>query len=292
MEFDTGNPDLTIRWDNTVRFNLGVRVESRDDKIGNSAISDEGTYSFDKGDLVATRFDVLSELDVVFRKRHGLRLSAAGWYDAAYDDTSHSNPNLPFRNIPSYVNHQYSDYTKRFYRGPSGEILDAFVFSGFDVGPVPAAVKAGRHSLYWGESLFLNGNLNGIAYAQNPLDLQKGFATPGVEAKELFRPLTQLSGQAQVTDESVDRSAVFARMGIVPLSRGRHVSRSGRLRVQRPAPPVPASRLGSVSRNAETRSSPIKAASGVLRRAGAPNGSTVRWAFTTATSPTSCRRLF
>ena len=106
-----------------------------------------------------------------------------------------------FVNIPSYVNHQYSDYTKRFYRGPSGEILDAFVFSGFDVGPVPAAVKAGRHSLYWGESLFLNGNLNGIAYAQNPLDLQKGFATPGVEAKELFRPLTQLSGQAQVTDE-------------------------------------------------------------------------------------------
>ena len=201
FEIDTGNPDLTIRWDNTVRFNYGVRVESRDDKIGNSALSDEGTYSFDKGDVVATRFDLLSELDVVFRKRHGLRLSAAGWYDAAYDGTSHSNPNLPFRNIPSYVNNQYSDYTKRFYRGPSGEILDAFVFSGFDVGPVPAAVKAGRHSLYWGESLFLNGNLNGIAYAQNPLDLQKGFATPGVEAKELFRPLNQLSGQAQVTDE-------------------------------------------------------------------------------------------
>ncbi len=201
FEIDTGNPDLTIRWDNTVRFNLGVRVESRDDKIGNSAISDEGTYSFDKGDLVAARFDVLSELDVVFRKRHGLRLSAAGWYDAAYDSTSHSNPNLPLRNIPSYVNNQYSDYTKRFYRGPSGEILDAFVFSGFDVGTVPAAVKAGRHSLYWGESLFLNGNLNGIAYAQNPLDLQKGFATPGVEAKELFRPLNQLSGQAQVTDD-------------------------------------------------------------------------------------------
>jgi hypothetical protein len=201
LEFDTGNPDLTIRWDNTVRFNLGVRVESRDDKIGNTAIADEGTYSFDRGDLVATRFDVLSELDVVFRKRHGLRISAAGWYDAAYSDESHSNPNPPLVLIPSYVNHQYSDYTKRFYRGPSGELLDAFVFSGFDVGPVPTTVKAGRHSLYWGESLFLNGNLNGIAYSQNPLDLQKGFATPGVEAKELFRPLTQLSAQAQVTDD-------------------------------------------------------------------------------------------
>ena len=39
FEFDTGNPDLTIRWDNTVRYNYGVRVENRDNKIGNSADS-------------------------------------------------------------------------------------------------------------------------------------------------------------------------------------------------------------------------------------------------------------
>ena len=65
---------------------------------------------------------------------------------------------------------------------------------------MPVQAKLGRHTLYWGESLFLGGNLHGIAYAQNPLDLQKGFATPGTEAKELFRPLNQLSVQAQVTD--------------------------------------------------------------------------------------------
>ena len=59
----------------------------------------------------------------------------------------------------------------------------------------PAATRS-----YWGESLFLGGNLHSIAYAQSPLDLQKGFATPGTEAKELFRPLNQLSAQAQVTD--------------------------------------------------------------------------------------------
>ena len=69
------------------------------------------------------------------------------------------------------------------------------MFGGFDLGNVPVSLKAGRHTLYWGESLFLGGNLHGIAYAQNPLDLQKGFATPGVEAKELFRPLNQLSGR-------------------------------------------------------------------------------------------------
>ncbi|HVO06873.1 MAG TPA: DUF1302 domain-containing protein [Burkholderiaceae bacterium] len=200
FDVDTGDPDLAVRWDNTVRANLAARVESRDSKIGNSALSDEGDYSFDNGDLVAKRLDLLSELDVIYKKRYGGRVSGAAWVDGAYSGTSRSNPNAPLVNIPSYVNHEYSSYTKRFYKGPSGELLDAFVFGGFDLGDVPVNVKLGRHTIYWGESLFLGGNLHSVSYAQTPLDLQKGFATPGTEAKELFRPLNQLSLQAQVTD--------------------------------------------------------------------------------------------
>jgi len=200
FEFDTGNPDLNVRWDNTVRLNYGSRVENRDNKIGNSALSDEGDYSFDKGDAVAKRIDLLTELDVVWRKRHGFRVSGAGWFDDAYGNSSKSNPNPPLNAIPSYVNKQYSPLVKRLYHGPSGEVLDAFAFSGFDLGEVPVQVKAGRHTLYWGESLFLGGHLHSISYSQNSLDLQKGFATPGTEAKELFRPLNQLSAQAQLTD--------------------------------------------------------------------------------------------
>ena len=200
IEIETGNPDLTVRWDNSVRLNLATRVEARDDKIGNSALSDEGTYSFDKGDLVAKRFDLLSEFDVVYKKRFGARVSATAWYDGAYGSTSRSNPNAPLTNIPSYIGKQYSSTTKRLYRGGTGEILDAFVFGGTDLGDIPVQAKLGRHTVYWGESLFLGGNLHSVAYAQNPLDLQKGFATPGSEAKELFRPLNQLSVQAQVSD--------------------------------------------------------------------------------------------
>jgi hypothetical protein len=200
IEIDTGNPDLAVRWDNSVRLNLATRVESRDDKIGNSALSDEGTYSFDKGDLVAKRFDLLSEFDVIYKKRFGARVSATAWYDGAYSGASRSNPNAPLTNIPSYIGKQYSSTVKRLYRGGTGEIMDAFVFGGLDLGDIPVQAKLGRHTVYWGESLFLGGNLHSVAYAQNPLDLQKGFATPGTEAKELFRPLNQLSLQAQVTD--------------------------------------------------------------------------------------------
>jgi hypothetical protein len=78
--------------------------------------------------------------------------------------------------------------------------MDAFVFGGVDLGDVPVQAKLGRHTVYWGESLLLGGNMHSVAYSQNPLDLQKGYATPGTEAKELFRPLNQLSLQSQLTD--------------------------------------------------------------------------------------------
>ena len=200
FEVATDNPDLSVRWDNTVRLNYAQRVESRDPKIGNSALADEGDYSFNNGQAVAKRIDLLSELDVIYKKRNGLRISAAGWFDGAYSGQSKSNPNPPLVNIPSYINHQYTSTTRRLYEGPSGEILDAFLFGGTDLGDVPVSIKLGQHTVYWGESLLLGGHMHSVAYAQNPLDLQKGFATPGTEAKELFRPLGQLSATAQVTD--------------------------------------------------------------------------------------------
>ena len=200
FNIDVGNDDIEMRWDNTLRYNAGVRVQGRNTLIGNNIASDEGTYLFDKGDIVTNRVDVLSELDFAWKKTLGFRVSAAGWYDAAYGDDSGANPKFAAAGLSSYPNQKFSNYTKRFYEGPSGEILDAFVFANFDLGDVPTKVRAGRHTVFWGESLFLGGALHGLAYSQMPLDLQKGFATPGVEAKELFRPLNQISGQAQLTD--------------------------------------------------------------------------------------------
>lgn len=200
MEFKLGAANSTLRWDNTLRYNVGVRVEDRNDKIANYAIADEGTYRFDQGDLVTNRLDLLSELDLVFAGRHGVRISGAAWYDEAYDDDSRGNPNPPLSQIPSYVDNEYSHRARRYYAGPSGELLDAFAFTRVELGRVPVSIKAGRHSLYWGESLLLGGLVHSVAYAQAPVDLQKGFATPGAEAKELFRPLANVSAQAQVTD--------------------------------------------------------------------------------------------
>ena len=55
----------------------------------------------------------------------------------------------------------------------------------------------------------LAGNTHGVSYAQMAIDLQKGYATPGVEAKELFRPLPAVSAQAQLLPELSLAAQVF-----------------------------------------------------------------------------------
>lgn len=195
---DTGNPDLKVRWDNTLTYNIGWRAQSRDDNLGDNWISQATNHGWDRGDVVTNRVDLLSEFDVIFQDSHGFRISAAAWNDFAYDKKVEANPVYAELGLgTAYPNNRFTGKVERWYKR-SGEILDAFVFTEVDVLDIPVNIRAGRHNLYWGESLF---SFNSIAYAQGPLDLRKGTAMPGVEAKELFLPQTQISAVAQVNDK-------------------------------------------------------------------------------------------
>lgn len=200
---DFGGSDFKLRWDNTLRGNLGVRTTAPDDKLGANPAFTAGEYSFKQWNIVTSRLDLLSELDLAYSELVGARGSFAGWYDYVYQNhTVQIAPSLAAMNIPSSygpAGSEFSSYTRKRYRGPSGELLDAFGWIHFDAGPVPITIKAGRHSIYWGETLLLGGAIHGVAYSQVPLDLIKGFATPGTEVKELYRPLTQVSANAQLT---------------------------------------------------------------------------------------------
>ncbi|WP_342246364.1 DUF1302 domain-containing protein [Pseudomonas sp. OTU5201] len=200
MEIPTGNEDWQVRWDNTPRYTLTRRVESQDKAIINAVNNNDGDRNFDRG-FVSNRLDLLSEFDVIYKNKYGMRVSGAAWYDYQYDqDLDNDSPatsNFVKNGVPTVGLTHFAD---RYFTGPSGEFLDAFVFGGFDIGEVPLDVKAGSHSIYWGESLGLTAFINGIAYAQMPLDIGKGQAIPGIEAKELFRPLNNLSFQVRPTD--------------------------------------------------------------------------------------------
>ncbi len=199
VEISTGSPDLVVRWDNQIRYNLATRVERQDPNVLRSPNNDDGDRNFKKGSLVANRLDLFSEFDVTYQKRLGFRVSAAGWNDAAYNSLDGNSVQTSNHLVSGAPALGLSDSVKRLYQGPSGEILDAFVFGRFDLGEMPLNVKLGQHNLFWGETFF--NPLHGVSYGQGALDLRKSAASPGTEAKELFRPRNALSGVLQVNPD-------------------------------------------------------------------------------------------
>jgi len=195
FQVDTGNPDLRVRFDNTVRYTLGTRIEGQDQGLMRNYVYDEGDSKFDRGDVVTNRLDLLSELDVSYRNQFGARVSAALWYDKAYDD---HDVRSPAGRPTAYVNDQYNGEVKRFVNGPSGEFLDAFIWGNFEFGSVPLNVKLGRQTNVWGEGLLIGAHA--ISYGQSPVDGVKAVTNPGIETKEVFLPLNQVHLSAQVTD--------------------------------------------------------------------------------------------
>jgi hypothetical protein len=195
QEFETANPDLKLRRDNTLRYNLGVRTEGRDSALANNATYDESDSKFDRGGVVTNRVDLMSEFELTCREYHGFRVSGAAWYDQAYADTDveTASGNVYYAgagagsSTSSYSGRHCSGFTKRYHRGLSGELLDAFAFTRFNLGDVPISVRAGRHTVYWGNGVLIAGHA--VSYSQAPLDGRKAVSSPGTETREIFLPL-------------------------------------------------------------------------------------------------------
>lgn len=200
FEIETGNDDLSIRFDNTLKMNYAQRVESPNSKLANSWNNNDGNRNFSSGSPVSQRVDVMTELDVVFKQTMGFRVSSNSWYDHAYKNVGSANPATNQLNNGTPDSRHISGYADRFYHGPSAEILDAFVFASMAVGESAwLNVKLGKHTQYWGESLlsFAHGN----SYGQSGLDIAKALGVPGTEAKELFIPRNHLSVNLALNSE-------------------------------------------------------------------------------------------
>ncbi len=195
-EIEVENSDVAVRWDNTVKYSAATRLMDANPVLLASPNNDDGNRNFSKG-LISSRLDLLSELDVTYQNRLGFRVSAAAWNDAAYSGTN-ANPGFSggaFPNQGSVASNQFTDATRTVH-GSNSELLDAFVFGKFDIDGKTATVRAGRHSLLWGESLFFGANA--IAGGQMPVDVVKLLSVPNTQFKEAIRPVPQLSGQIQL----------------------------------------------------------------------------------------------
>lgn len=196
FQFDTG-PEWDIRWDNSLRYNAMFRVEKADDDLKTDPLFDDSTLSFSRG-LVSNRLDLVSELDVIWNNKFGFRVSGAAWYDSVYNtDSDHPDTSYTWGS-PSVRVGKFNEEAEDLH-GRDAEILDAFVFGNFQLGDTSLGVRAGRHTLFWGESLLTGGAIHGVAASMAPIDAAKAFSVPGAEVQELFMPTTKLSASWQLT---------------------------------------------------------------------------------------------
>ena len=105
-DFDTGNENISFRWDNTLRVNLQDRTAGQNKDMMANPNFDDGDRNFDTG-TIFTRFDILSEMDFVWKQDWGslgARVSAAGWWNPAYqslDNYSLQTANNIVNGVPS-----------------------------------------------------------------------------------------------------------------------------------------------------------------------------------------------
>lgn len=202
LDFETGNEEVKIRWDNTVKGSAIYRLNDASAALVNSfsAPGVPQALNFNAGDdnfrnkgLVSKRVDLLSELDVVYQKNIGFRLSGAAWYDDAYSGKTSAmdtfNGQTPTNEFPE---------STRALAGGKAELLDAFVFGTWRLGDEQkVTARLGRHALQYGESVFFGDN--GIARAQGPVDVLKLLSSPNAQFKEIIRPVPQVSAQLQLS---------------------------------------------------------------------------------------------
>jgi hypothetical protein len=204
IDFQTDNPDLRITWNNTFKYSAAYRLHDADTTLTTATApvspnmfvgnTNSGDLNFQKKGLVSDRLDWLTEFDIGTRN-WGARVSGAYWYDLIYNRGNHNDGSIPSSsNTGSLPAGQFAPDT-RDQHGKMAEVLDAFVYAKSS-GETPATIRAGRHTVVYGETLFMGAN--GIAYAQGPTDLVKLLAVPGTQFKEILMPVNQISGTVQV----------------------------------------------------------------------------------------------
>ncbi len=200
LNFEFADGAVTLDWDTTLRYSTAMRVQDQSDQLLAATNGNDGDHNFDRGSLIKNRFDVLSEADLNFGKVGflydcGVFVRGRAWYDSVYtQDHNDNNSPLTSNNVSADYD-EFTHETKKWH-GEKAEMLDYFLYSGFEIAGHDATLRIGQQALNWGESLFLIG---GVMSSQGPIDAT-GFNQPGVELKELFLPVEQVSMQLALTE--------------------------------------------------------------------------------------------
>ena len=180
VHFDNG---LSLQSQVTANYTLSTRTGSAKSAYLKDPNNDDGTRNFNN--LINNRISVFGEV-IARYDNVGAVLRGSHFYDDIYHQSNRNDS-------PGTVNKDgyHRKFTSKTKKRSGGEarLLDAYVFGNFALGDTQhLSVKAGRHLVAWGESLFWPN----ISQGQAPVDATK-FNVPGTEAKDAYLPAGQVS---------------------------------------------------------------------------------------------------
>lgn len=198
VQFEVG--EFAGSFDNTLSYGAAWRVQGRDrdllgltsttlpngdvppGQLGGRAFSvnaDDGNLNYDKG-LVSNVIKLTSELALDHSAGYGAFVRGSAFYDFENEDGDREKIDLSDEALERV--------------GSDAELLDAYLYGGFDVGEVPVNLRVGNQVVSWGESTFIQNGINVI----NPVDVA-AIRVPGAELREALLPVNMLWGSAGVT---------------------------------------------------------------------------------------------
>jgi len=177
--------DTTLDSSLTVNYTASMRTAKQANEYLNDPNNDDGTRNFKRGSLINNRMSLFGELQLK-RDNLGAVLRGSYFYADVYNQRNANNSPDTVNKLGH--NDEFTDRTRKL-SGNNARLLDAYVYGNFDVGETQyLSVKAGRHLVAWGESLFWSN----ISQGQAPVDATK-FNVPGTEAKDSYLPVGQVS---------------------------------------------------------------------------------------------------
>ncbi|NYZ69178.1 DUF1302 domain-containing protein [Endozoicomonas sp. SM1973] len=216
VEFELMDGDVTGSLDTTLSYGAMWRVEGRDtrkyagaDKPTHDDVNtNDGNRNYDTG-LVSNTYKITSELEINYANptesisNVGAFVRGRAFYDSVVMDQStdwlHANDRFTGRGYPdqtgTYPNGDGFSGDVENLIGKDASLLDAYVYTSFDVYDKPVDIRFGQQVLNWGEGLFYRGGINTI----NPIDAAQ-FSLPGSEVKDLLIPQMALAFNVGLTD--------------------------------------------------------------------------------------------
>jgi hypothetical protein len=189
-EYNFGDVSLSI--DSIASVGVTVRASGQDcmyvaavnggcrDGYNNSANinTDDGNINFDQWDVVSAPVKIVSDFEARW-ENWGAFARVRAYYDhAIYEEAGTNSTRFGSRPLTDGLR---GDDARNSARGI--DLLDAFVFTNFDLGDMPTTLRVGKQVINWGESLAIQGGINQF----NSVDVG-AIRTPGAELREALLP--------------------------------------------------------------------------------------------------------